>query len=334
MKIAASAVKQAEMKAKTPLLPLVPDTDIDALTKDNSATYELRSNPADNNSPKYKTTVRVLYGSESVRVIINWKRDVYRILEGLNVNGIANKVRIASTLMRGTPLTIFEASIQSQAQEAYDAAWDAAADDAARNVVLGHGVQHYRHNDHFEPALQAVVENLLPRKTLQQVKRYLRRECRKPASMKIRTFFQHFNRINIEELPELPPFNADQYIPNDEIIEILMYAVPKFWIKEMDRQGFDPLTHTVVELVSFLEQIETAEDFTPEKVVKFDKNNKDSKNGSSHKKNNKGEGSLYCSIHGKGNHKTDDCNTIKRLATRKNKESPNKSWNRKAEEAK
>lgn len=345
MKVAASAVKQVELQNKTPLLPLVPDKTIENLNKDNSVTYNLRTNPGDANSPTYKATIRVLEGSESVRLILQWKRDALRVVEGLNITTIDNKIRIVTTLMKGSPRNIFISSINYDAQLRMDEALKAAQALPALNgdsaetrraaavaAVNGHGRDYYRHNDDFLVALNRVVENLIPKKTLAQVKRYLRRECRKPAGMKIRTYWQHLARIDHEELRQLPPFGPNQGFQQDEWNEIIQYAVPKSWIKEMDRQGFDPWGKTTEELVDFLERIETAEDFNPDKVNKSN-NNKDSKNGSPNKKPYKGDGSLYCMVHGKGNHKTEDCTTIKRMAN-KNKESPNKSWNRKAEEAK
>jgi hypothetical protein len=146
----------------------------------------------------------------------------------------------------------------------------------------------------------------------------------------------------------LPPFNDNQELSGDEIIDILLYGTPRSWAKEMDRQGFDPMDHTPAEVVDFMEQIETAEDFDGH-VVEHNKttsnnNNKKSSNGNGNKDNGTSKSGKYCSLHGKGNHTTDDCRTIKsevkKLKSTDTKTPntgyayKNKSWSKKAEDYK
>jgi hypothetical protein len=350
MKVAFS--KQVTMTAKTDYLPLVPDKDLDALGKENSIGFTLKTSPADANSTTYKINVRILSGGESARVIIRWKRDLERVCEGLNARTIAEKNRITETLLRDLPLTLYQSKMFSQAETAFNAARRAAVDAAARAVVDGHGIAHYQHLDHFAPAIQWVIQNLVPKKILQYVKRNLRRHCRKPKDMKVRVYFQHLSRINTDEIPELPPFNDPQSLNGDEIIDILLYGTPKSWAKEMDRQGFDPMDHTPAEVVDFMEQIETAEDFDGQVVDnnKSTANNANKKssnnNGNKDKDNGTSKTGKYCALHGKGNHSTDDCRTIKsevkKLKSTDSKTSgsgsgyasKNKSWSKKAEDYK
>ena len=75
------------------------------------------------------------------------------------------------------------------------------------------------------------------------------------------TYLEYVFYINLEELPNLPPFNPNQSLSNDEIIEILLYGIPKSWQKEMSHQGFDPMSSTIQELVNFMERIKEAEGF-------------------------------------------------------------------------
>jgi hypothetical protein len=79
--------------------------------------------------------------------------------------------------------------------------------------------------------LRDVISAAIPYKALQQVKRYLRRECRKPQDMKVRTYFVNLRRINNEEIPELPWFDPNQGLTDDEIIDILLFGLPKSWVK-------------------------------------------------------------------------------------------------------
>jgi hypothetical protein len=341
--------KQQTMTARADYLPLVPDKDLDAVPKENSIGFTLKTNPRDANSTTYKVNVRILVGGESPRVMIRWKLDLERVCEGLNAQTIGEKVRVTETLLRNMALTLFQSSILKQATDVYDAALAAAADAAARGVIQGRGVHHYRHLDHFGPAIQNVFNNMMPKKILQYVKRNLRRNCRKPKDVKVRIYFQHLSRINTEELPELPPFNDNQELSGDEIIDILLYGTPRSWAKEMDRQGFDPMDHTPAEVVDFMEQIETAEDFDGHVVEHNSKttsnnNNKKSSNGNGNKDNGTSKSGKYCSLHGKGNHTTDDCRTIKsevkKLKSTDTKTPntgyayKNKSWSKKAEDYK
>jgi hypothetical protein len=54
--------------------------------------------------------------------------------------------------------------------------------------------------------------------------------------MKIRIFVNHLHQINLDEIPQLPPFAPDQELSNDELLDIILYGIPKSWVKEMDRQ--------------------------------------------------------------------------------------------------
>jgi hypothetical protein len=66
-------------------------------------------------------------------------------------------------------------------------------------------------------------------------------------------------RINIEEIPHLPPFARDQRLSEDEIIEIILNATPNSWSQEMDRQNFDPEQQSILSLLQFMERIEQLE---------------------------------------------------------------------------
>jgi hypothetical protein len=341
--------KQQLMTTRVDYLPLVPDKDLDSLTKENSIGFSLKTNPTAADSSTYKVNVRILQGGESARVIIRWKRDLERVCHGLNATTINAKIRIAETLMRDTPLTLFQSKILTQSTDAYNIALHTAADAAARAIITGRGIDHYRHLDHFEPALFWAMENLMPKKILLYVKRNLRRSTRKPKDMKVRIFFQHLTRINTEEVPSLPPFGHNQCLGTDEIIEILLHGTPKSWQKEMDRQGFNALEHTPAEVVDFMEQIESAEDFDGHLVeTKTTNGNGNNKKSSNNKDTSSSKGSSkYCALHGKGNHSTDECRTvkseIKKLKSTDSKPSgggnvrfasKNKTWSKKAEDYK
>ena len=160
--------------------------------------------------------------------------------------------------------------------------------------------------------------------------------------MKIRTYYQHLLRINESELPLLPPFNPAQSLPEDEIVDILIYATPKSWMREMDRQGFDPISKTPIQVVDFQERIEQSEDFDGQVVDRSQKSNSSSHSkGKKKARTNDSHGSKFCLKHGKCGHTSDECTVLKRLAEGSDKGSSsgngkygNKTWSRKADEAK
>jgi hypothetical protein len=73
--------------------------------------------------------------------------------------------------------------------------------------------------EHVTEALRLVITNACPFKVLQKQKRYMCRYMHKPHDMKVHTYVHSLMRINIEEIPHLPPFAPDQRLSKDEIIE-------------------------------------------------------------------------------------------------------------------
>jgi hypothetical protein len=188
--------------------------------------------------------------------------------------------------------------------------------------------------------LFAIIRQVCPYKCLEKQKRFMRRKMRKPADMKVRTYVNHVHRVNFEELPYLPPHLQTQVLPNDEVIDLVMYGLPKSWVKEMDRQDFDPFrTNSVWDLVDFCERLESSEDFTGDLAQK----NKNSKNGKKpkHGHSKKQDGEKWCEYHESNTHNTIDCEVLKKLKAGKQggdgKKPPfnkNKTWNRKSDDAK
>ena len=94
------------MRNKTPLLPLVHDKSLDALNKHNSMTVELRSQPSENDSPKYKVTIIILKGGETLRQTIRWQAEVVRVLTGLNATTLPQQQPLVEAMLRNQALTV------------------------------------------------------------------------------------------------------------------------------------------------------------------------------------------------------------------------------------
>ena len=117
MKIAPSAYakKAPEQKpaAKT-IITLVPEEHEDELRPEQTAQFSLFSQPNDNTSAKYKTSVRVLQGGEAIRTIVQWLLDTQKVLHGLNVTTYEPSIPIVEALLSGTPLILFQAGLQDK----------------------------------------------------------------------------------------------------------------------------------------------------------------------------------------------------------------------------
>ena len=222
---------------KRVLLPLREDKTEFELDKHNSIRYDLRTVPTQDDSPKYQYQLRVIDGTESIRVILRWRQAVDKVTTGLNVERLETRNPIVETSMRGQPLSLYHTSMLASATARKEAAYRAATDDAARQAVRATEVGQFQHLDDIAHALNYVVTLLLPQKVLARVKRALRRDTRKPADMTVRMYYQSLLRINYEEVPRLPPYGANQQLSQDEILDILLFGTPRSWQREMERQG-------------------------------------------------------------------------------------------------
>ena len=130
---------------------------------------------------------------------------------------------------------------------------------AARDLVRTAGPESLITVDMLDQSMGLVVIDLLPRKILAKVKRSMRRDMRKPHDMKIREYYHNLQRLNEEELPNLPPYGIAQNLSQDEMLDILLFGTPRSWQNEMECQGFDPMEKTIQEVVDFMENLESVE---------------------------------------------------------------------------
>ena len=106
--------KSYDSGTRVPILPLVVDESIDKPKSEDMRSFKLLTNPADNTSAKYEMKIRTINGTEQLRTVIKWTKDVHRILAGLNLQNVANKHTIVRELLRGTALTVYNASRTQQ----------------------------------------------------------------------------------------------------------------------------------------------------------------------------------------------------------------------------
>ncbi len=141
--------------------------------------------------------------------------------------------------------------------------------------------------------------------------------------MKIREFHNHLSRINEEELPFLPPdFSQAQSLTNDEITDIILYAIPNSWKREIDKLGIDPDRLNTALFVDQLEMIEASEDHdknsSEQKKTSSTSNKKPKKGGSKDGSKKETSGDKYCMYHKHNStHTTEQCKVLKALAEAK-----------------
>ena len=315
------------------------ETGEEPLPDDRKVTHSLRSNPSAADSPKYKTSMYLLHGDESVTQIVKWYTDAKRVLAGLNITTYRPSVQMYRTLMHGTCVDVFDSKLQEfqelRKQELVASASDATAKAAALRVPLDHA-SHCSIAD-VDDALNHLVDRYMPRRILVKVKRHLRREMRKPRDMGVRRYYQNLLRINYQIIPKLPPFGTNQSIGKDELLDVLLFGTPKSWQKEMERQGFDPMDKPLKDVVDFMERIEATEDHdnSPQTKKVSTKNGKDKRKDK--RKTSSSGGTKSCLIHGEGSHDSSECYVLQKEAKRlkaEHKPSGNKGGNTWSERAK
>jgi hypothetical protein len=107
----------------------------------------------------------------------------------------------------------------------------------------------------------------------------MRRYLRKPRDMTTREFAARVSELN-QYLKQFPPFEYNQELDEDEIIDILEFGIPHSWQNYMVLQGFDPMESTLAELVDFCERRE----FTEGNKTETAKSNKGKTSSDSDKK--------------------------------------------------
>ena len=117
--------------------------------------------------------------------------------------------------------------------------------------------------------------------------------------------------INTQELPKLPPFGTTQWFNDADLIDILLFATPKKWQREMDRMGFDPLTKTSVDPLMFMENCESMESYEKDDKTVVRKPNNSKTGNKKGVKPSDPKKQKWCENHGWSNHTTVECNQNK-----------------------
>jgi hypothetical protein len=321
---AATALGNNKDSKEVPPLSLFPDED--ELEQNNAAkkgTFKLLSDPSNTDSQKYSFTMTYADGSQSIRFQIKWVKDVQKILRGMCVTMPAAQHELIQRLCTGQVLTQCNESIMIACQTAKTVHTRAIVAGLRRRAATAMVTAETQNEvadkavppdaatlAMIKPVLRSTIKMVCPYKALEKQRCFMRCKMRKPADMKIRTFVNHLHRINFDELPQLPPFETGQELSNNKLLDIILFGIPKSWVKEMNRQDFDPFAREDIQmLILCCKCMESAEDL-------HDNNNKPGSNSkNSHKKtkfsDNKGKptkgSGKWCEYHKTDMHDTSEC---------------------------
>ena len=130
------------------LLPLAPEAE--ELSKEDSCSFELRSDPTVANSAKYKKTIRIVQGGETVRQLLNWRQDMTLVLKSMGLTANVSKITMAKTTLRGTALNEFSTGVEREATRIMQAPADAETDPNNKQDILD---KTWNHEDHVLPTV-------------------------------------------------------------------------------------------------------------------------------------------------------------------------------------
>ena len=337
-----------------PILPLIDEDDGMEIDDTRASTFKLRTAPADADSPKYSFKVAIVDSKSTPRQAIKWITRMEKVFAGLNMTNATAKHNLLLEMVNGTARSAYLTALGTHRvarhtelrNDAYNAVVRGAgeSDDdfnqRCQDAYNGVG-QPDINNDDIRAGQNGVMLSICPYKALEKQKRFMRRKMRKPADMTTRTYVNNLARINDEELRYLPPFNANQGLGADEVVDIICYGIPKSWMKRMDEFDFDPFTAALPDLIAFCERMESAEDFEkgPDTKQSASNNKKLSKKHKSNR-NTSQKGDKWCAYHESTSHNTEDCEVLKKLKASKGSGSDNKppyknkTWKRKSDDAK
>ena len=260
--------------------------------KNDVLSLKLRSNPANADSQTYELTVPFFRSGTPEEWLIV-KRGIIKIMTGQNITTGPGQYAMSRRILDGDALARFNAK----------------ATELGNETVANHTT-----------CLNAVTEHVFPQRALQYQRRYMRRYLRKPAGMTTREFNARLQELNAY-LDEFPPFGGNaQRLADDDLSEVLEFAIPNSWQRTMVLQGFNASERSTTDIVEFCERLEFTEtlsgDINPGKIFQADSKSS-KKHGKSQGKtsdeatiNKKRKTHKYCPLHDTNGHDISECKVL------------------------
>ncbi len=290
MKLSPSATIPKKQQAPSKFIPIpFKRFEYGDLDKSEYETYTLRNIAADPNSSTFRINVPYYRGGRSGEEYILFKRNLEKVFTGQNVEDDATMFSIVRRLLQGAALATFNNKVAEYDEEIEEV---------------------------FEVGMRAVRDAAFPKRAISKQKRYMRRHMHKGINTPFKTFLNRVQEINnyfAEMPPNVPVADGEveeppSGMPEDDLMDILEFACPTEWQKQMRLQDFDTSVKSFEELLNFCENLEELEE--------LEKSQTSTKKPSAKKEGHKGKKShsessgkkYHCILHGHNNsHNTDDC---------------------------
>jgi hypothetical protein len=268
------------------------------LIKGEYIVIKCRTNPSDSSSPTYDLPLPY-FKTGTPEEFLTWLVNYEKACTGQNCDTAEKKYAMAKRLLDGNALAVFTQSALTNGQET---------------------------DANLKKSIDDLTKHIFPKRAAQTQKRFMRRFLKKPADMTTRDYVSRVIELNgmFERFPSSANYLAVVKLDEDELLDLLEYGLPLHWQLEMVLHDFDPADHTIQELVSFCERLELTKPHGPsnnpansnsssKSTAGTNDNKPNSKKRKTEKQNVRFEGEKFCSLHGQGNHSSDECYAIKKM---------------------
>ena len=152
-------------------------------------------------------------------------------------------------------------------------------------------------NRGYVNAVNALVTKIFHTKLLNKQKSYMNWHLRKPMDMKVRLNVERVQLLNTY-LKKFPPFNNNQLLPDDAVVEIAYHGLTRTWKDFLLIQGFDEHEGNISTLLKISQQIKTIEEWSKTKKAATGKRDRSVSEKSDKSSNKKQKSEYYCEYHG------------------------------------
>jgi hypothetical protein len=291
-----------------PVIPLLPTKLSSDELKDKAAfiTFMLQvSKGSSPGTPTYRKSIRTFEEGDPQQ----WMEVITGLKEILAQNSITVPTDMSNTAMailKGDSLTSYETAMEDNRTD---------PDDESLMVPMM--------EQHIDDALLAVTNQIFPYCPLKTQKQWMSKYARKPYKMGAKQFVTSMSRIN-NYILFFPNAAVLSKYSEEELLNILEFAVPPHWRKAFDLRDYLPTSDDKARFISKCERVERNEtplakerdgsdnDRTSNKKSKFAKSEKSAmKSG---KKTNTDSAPMYGTHCKTDTHVTERCWKLKKIA--------------------
>jgi hypothetical protein len=212
-------------KTFLPVLPLV-RVKLDPETKDKARyiTFELKIRTGTGpGTPSYKKFVKTFEEGtpQEWMDVLTGLREIWK---QNSVNGPTDRAATVAAILKGDSLIAFDSAME-------DARTNPEPNEGEEPALIPMTVEH------VETSLRAVTDIVFPFRALVTQKRWMSRHMKKPYDLPVKKFATALSRIN-NYLPYFPEGTAESKYTEEELVEIMEFALPTSWRRDMDLKGF------------------------------------------------------------------------------------------------